>query len=106
VVKDRKQYDKLFDSLPNVKRIGEASPDYLYFHETASKNIKQELGDIPIIIVLRNPVNRAFSAYSYLKRDNREKLSFKEGLEKEKERLAGNSDFIWGYKKVGEYSTQ
>ena len=59
------------------------------------------LGDIPIIIMLRNPVKRAFSAYMYLKRDSREQLSFKDSLLAEEARLADNWDLFGDIKSVG-----
>ncbi len=104
-VKSFEQYQKLFSKIEN-KRVGEASPDSLYFHKRTAKLIKEKLGDIPIIIVLRNPVKRAFSAYMYLKRDSRENLSFLEGLKAEEKRLDYNWDYIWGYKKCGLYHEQ
>ena len=60
--------------------MGEASPDTMYFYKDTVPKIKETLGDIPIIIMLRNPVERAFSVYMYLRRDSREKLSFLEKL--------------------------
>lgn len=106
-VKIKKNYEKLFEKFSDKETlVGEASPDYLYFHEKTSKKIREELGDVPIIIMLRNPVDRAFSAYSYLKRDSREKLTFKEALKAEEERISTNFDFIWAYKKGGKYSNQ
>lgn len=104
-VKSFDQYQKLFSKIKN-KRIGEASPDSLYFHKRTAKLIKEKLGDIPIIIVLRNPSERAFSAYMYLKRDSRESLSFLDGLKAEEKRLENNWDYIWGYKKCGLYHEQ
>jgi len=104
-VKKIEDYKNLFKSIKN-KRVGEASPDTIYYHEKTVKLIKEELGDIPIIIMLRNPVKRAFSAYMYLKRDSREKLTFREGLDAEKQRLSENFDFIWSYKKCGLYTEQ
>ncbi|MDA8641899.1 sulfotransferase [Flavobacteriaceae bacterium] len=105
-VKDWTEYLNLFKSLTKYKRIGEVSPDYLFYHKETAFSIKRILGDIPIIIVLRNPIKRAFSAYMYLKRDSREPLTFKEGLDAEDERLENNWDFIWGYKKGGLYFEQ
>lgn len=102
IIKNRREYIKLFKNL-NTIRVGEASPDYLYYHQHTSEEIYNELGDIPIIIILRNPILRAFSAYSYQKRDNREKLSFRAALEKEEERLANNYDFMWAYKNYSLY---
>ena len=105
VIKSFEQYQKLFSKISN-KGVGEASPDSLFFHKRTAKLIKEKLGDIPIIIVLRNPVKRAFSAYMYLKRDSRETLSFLEGLKEEENRLSNNWDYIWGYKKCGLYYEQ
>ena len=70
-------YYNLFKSCPDDMIKGEASPDYLLFSKDLAPIIKEELGDIPIIISIRNPIYRAFSAYSNLLRDNREVLNFK-----------------------------
>ncbi|MDC0249371.1 sulfotransferase [Flavobacteriales bacterium] len=104
-IKSLEDYKILFSNINN-KRVGEASPDTIYFHNTTTHQIKEDLGDIPIIIMLREPVRRAFSAFMYLKRDSREKLNFREGLLAESERLDNNWDFIWGYKKCGIYYDQ
>ncbi len=104
-IKSFEEYKKLFNNL-NTKRIGEASPDYLYYYEKTPDEIYQKLGDIPIIIILRSPIKRAFSAYSYLTRDSRETLTFKEALEKEEYRQNNNYDFIWSYKRGGLYYEQ
>ena len=102
VIKSLHAYNKLFADIVN-KRVGDASPDSLYFYDKTAIHIKETLGDIPIIIMLRNPVKRAFSAFMYLKRDSREKLNFSDGLLAESKRLEDNWDFIWGYKKCGLY---
>lgn len=104
-VKNWVEYKKLFENLKN-KYVGEASPDYLFYSKFTANEIFNTLGDIPIIIILRDPVKRAFSAFSYLVRDSRETLTFSEALEKEEERLANNWDFIWGYKKGSLYYYQ
>ena len=104
-IRSLEEYKRLFSSIEN-KRVGEASPDTIYFHNTTTHQIKKDLGDIPIIIMLREPVKRAFSAFMYLKRDSRENLNFREGLFAETERLKNNWDFIWGYKRCGMYYDQ
>ena len=105
-VKNWKEYLDLFKKFERKKLIGEASPDYLFYHKHTAPLIREKLGDIPIIIMLRDPVKRAFSAYMYLKRDSREFLSFRKGLEAEEDRLKDNWDFIWGYKSGGLYYEQ
>jgi hypothetical protein len=105
-VRTFESYTDLFLPLRSHKRIGEASPDYLYYYERTPSEIRNVLGDVPIIIILRNPVKRAFSAYSYLVRDGRETLSFKEALHAEDDRLKSNWDFMWAYKRAGLYYEQ
>jgi len=104
-IKTFDDYKSLFSDIHNL-RVGEASPDYLYFYESTPYEIKKTLGDIPIIIILRDPVKRAFSAYNYLVRDSRESKTFREALDSEEDRLRSNYDFIWGYKKGGMYYQQ
>jgi hypothetical protein len=99
-------YYNLFKSCPDDMIKGEASPDYLLFSKDLAPIIKEELGDIPIIISIRNPIYRAFSAYSNLLRDNREVLNFKSALDSEDERINQNWDFMWHYKKSGFYTKQ
>ena len=104
-VKSWDKYQSLFKNL-NTKFIGDASPDYLYYSKLISKQIRNELGDIPIVIILRNPIMRAFSAFTYLRRDNRENLSFRKAINEEKNRISKNFDFIWHYKSCGLYMSQ
>ncbi len=101
-VKDWDKYLKMFESA-HEKAIGEASADTLYFHSSTIPLIKQKLGNPKIIIILRNPVKRAFSAYQHLIRDERETGSFDEALEKEPIRIKDNYELIYHYKKVSQY---
>ncbi len=97
------EYLELFANVEEEKTVGEASADNLYYHDRVIPFIKNHLGDIKIIIVLRNPVERAFSAYTHLTRDGRETLSFEEALEVEKTRKQENYSFIWFYQDAGFY---
>jgi len=104
VIANEMDYNKLFEGLENLKAIGEGSSDYFYYHKTVIPIIKEKLGDVKIIVCLRNPIERAFSAYNNLVRDSREQLSFSEGLKLEKERIDNNWDWMWHYKKGGLYA--
>ena len=82
------EYQSLFDKVTDEKAIGESTILYLYYFEEAIKNIKYRLDEnVRIIIMLRNPVDRAFSAYTHVARSVKEQLSFEEALEIEHERL-------------------
>ncbi len=65
---------------------GEASPYYI-FHPLAPKRIAQVLPNVKLIVMLRNPVDRAYSQYQHEVCLGNEKLSFEEAIDKEEERL-------------------
>lgn len=102
-VKNYEDYVKLFDEADGYPAIGESSADTLYFHKGTIPVIKKYLGDPRIIIMLRNPVRRAFSAYQHLVRDLREDLSFEEGLKEEPNRIRNNWELIYHYTAVSLY---
>jgi len=82
------EYQVLFNKVTDEKAIGESTVLYLYYFEEAIKNIKYRLDEnTRIIIMLRNPVDRAFSAYTHVARSVKEQLSFEEALEIEHDRL-------------------
>ncbi|MBK8047795.1 MAG: sulfotransferase domain-containing protein [Anaerolineales bacterium] len=64
---------------------GEASVAYL-FDEGAPQRIKQLLGAIKILIVLRNPADRAYSQWSFYNYRGEEPLGFEEALAAEQDR--------------------
>jgi hypothetical protein len=71
---------------------GEATPYYMA-HPHAPRRIAELLPEVKLIAVLRNPSDRAYSHYNYLRRVGVEPLhSFEEALEAEPERLAGEVD--------------
>tara|TARA_B100002019_G_scaffold293129_1_gene318902 strand:+ start:3936 stop:4850 length:915 start_codon:yes stop_codon:yes gene_type:complete len=105
-IKSKAEYCSLFENLKYHKFRGEASPDYLVYAKKVSPIIKKTLGDIPIIISLRNPISRSFSAYSNMLRDNRESLNFLDALKIEKQRSKKGWDFMWKYAECSMYYNQ
>ena len=70
---------------------GEASPYYLYYSLVPNR-IYSTIPDVKIIIMLRNPVDRAYSHYFHEKRLGKEKLSFEDATRNESERLLDNNN--------------
>ena len=99
------EYQRLFRT-ENQQAVGEISPDYLYYHEWVVPNIKKVLGDVKIIIILRNPVERAYSSYMHLVAAGRETLDFSQALALEEKRVADRYWFIWHYQAAGLYRKQ
>lgn len=103
-VKKYEDYVRLFEGAENYPAVGESSADTLYFYQGTIPVIKQYLGDPKIIIMLRNPVKRAFSSYQHLVRDLREELSFEEGLKEEPNRIKNNWELIYHYTAASMYA--
>ena len=99
-------YIELFRDVNKEKAIGEASTAYLYYYERAIPQITQFLGNVKIIIILRNPIDRAFSAYTHLLRDQFETLPFETCLRLEEKRIKENWSILNFYKDVGFYYKQ
>lgn len=68
--------------------IGEASPSYL-LHPLAPERVAALLPDARLIVLLRNPIDRAFSHYQHEVALGREPLSFEDAVAAEDERLRG-----------------
>jgi len=97
------EYYRLFQDKACYKFRGEASVHYLYYYESVIPKIKEELGDIHIIMILRHPVHRAISNYFYNKR---ERCSFEDALANEATRKAKKYNCFWFYKELGFYYRQ
>ena len=101
------EYQALFDDVENQKCLGESTVLYLYFYEHAIKNIKKYLGvDVKIIIMLRNPIYRAYSAYSFASRTMQENQSFKNAIDSAYTRYENDKSVspMILYKELGMYA--
>jgi hypothetical protein len=106
VVQTIGEYQAVFSSC-TAPILGEVGTGYLYHYEHSIPSIKKTLGaDVKIIIILRNPIERAYSAYQHFRKDVFEDKSFEESLEMEYYRIRQKWDFMWHYKAVGLYYQQ
>jgi sulfotransferase family protein len=105
VVLDRDEYERLFAGARREAVLGEASPHYLYV-EKAPRRIRELVPDMKVVAILRNPVDRAFSSYLHLVRDNLEPLDFGAALDAEPERIAQNYALLYRYTDAGFYTRQ
>jgi hypothetical protein len=67
---------------------GEASPYYI-FHPAVPDRVVASIPDVKLIVVLRDPVQRAYSHYHHAVRNGWDPLTFEEAIAAEPERLAG-----------------
>jgi hypothetical protein len=67
---------------------GEASPYYL-FHPHAARRVAATVPNARIIVMLRNPIDRAYSHYQHERRRGFEPLDFGAAIEQEQARMDG-----------------
>ena len=103
-------YLKLFNDCGNAKCRGEASTPYLYLYRKTIDNIQKYISEshkyLKIIILLRNPVERAFSQYVMYRALGLENLNFRDAVNAEKSRMAENYHFDYFYVDRGNYYHQ
>jgi hypothetical protein len=63
------KYATLFEGVTNEVAIGEVSPNCLFHYEKSIPRIQEYLPDAQIIVILRSPVDRAYSDYLMHVRD-------------------------------------
>ena len=107
IIQSLEEYQGLFERAKPGQLCGDISPDYLYFYQNAVPKIRNEVNaQVPIIIVLRNPIDRAYSHYLENVRLRRETLSFEAALDAERARCASQWKWGWSYVDVGLYAEQ
>lgn len=104
-IRNREDYERLFDGVQGQHAVGESSVFYLYYPGTA-KRIYEANPNMKLIVMLRNPVDRAFSAYMHVVRDERETLSFEDSLAQEAIRRVNHYEPMWLYRELGLYADQ
>jgi len=106
-VKSSEEYQKLFENVGNGQLAGETSTWYLFGNNTA-RVIKKELPGVKLLIVLREPAERAYSSFWYNRWYKYEDLAtFEEALEAEEVRRQ-SQESLWDfqYLKAGLYVAQ
>jgi hypothetical protein len=103
VVADPDAYAALFAKAQNEKALGEASTNYLH-DEGAARRIHKRIPDVRLIVVLRNPVERAYSHYWMYRLAGRETESFARALDQEEVRRSNNWGSGWQYGRTGCYA--
>jgi Sulfotransferase family len=97
------EYLSHYKSAKNIKYVGDASPSYFSYAGVA-RRIKEFAPNAKIIILLRDPVERAYSNYLHLVRDGLESESFENALLLESKRLGDGWNEFWGYSTFSKYA--
>ncbi len=101
-IRDLDEYQKLYADCPQGSLAFDCSTLYLNVHASAER-IHTFNPEARILVMLRHPVDRAFSAYSHLIRDGKETLEFKEALAAEPTRQDHHTRLM-RYRELGHYT--
>lgn len=86
---------------------GDASTAYLYFSRDAAPRMFSWNPQMKIVALLRNPIDRAYSSYLYMRSRGREPIPvFEDALEAENKRYRAGWAPMWQYLQAGLYSQQ
>jgi hypothetical protein len=100
------KYQELFSDVTEQKAIGESSPQYLY-SERAPERMRHYVPEVKLILILREPVERAYAHFLYNILENREPITdFGRALAEEENRIHNNWWWAWHYKYRGLYFQQ
>jgi len=100
--------DKYFAGAEKFSIRGEATPAYLGNCDAVAPRMKETLGDnLPkLLIILRDPVDRAWSNYQHRKRYLVESMSFEESLADDENRRKAGKGIFFQYFSGGLYGKQ
>ena len=90
-----------FDNAARVRIRGEATPIYTYW-PPAMERIRSYNANIKLIVILRNPVELAYSQWRMERARGNERLSFAEAIRGGRERVA-NATQLAGYHRIYSY---
>jgi hypothetical protein len=100
------EYEKLFRSAGEFALTGESTPLYLWSRD-AQRRIAEANGYAKMIAVLRDPIDRAYSNWTYLWCDGLEPESdFLAACDAEKNRIEAGWAPFWRYIELGLYGEQ
>jgi hypothetical protein len=100
------EYHALFRGADGETAIGEASPLYIYAPGTPER-IKEHVPEARTVVLLRNPADRAYSAFLHAVRIGVEPLTdFVQALHEEEERIRNGWHYVFHYRSRGLYYEQ
>jgi hypothetical protein len=102
----RADYEALFDAAPPGTLTGESTPLYLY-NRAALRRIRAEIPEAKLIVIVRDPVERAHSNWTHLWSAGLEPVGdFVRACDQEERRIAAGWASFWHYTGLGRYGEQ
>lgn len=102
----RRDYEALFAAAPPGQLRGESTPFYLW-SPGARRRIADQLPDVKLIAIVRDPVDRAYSNWMHLSVDGLEPLAdFRTAFHAQAQRIDAGYAPFWRYGELGLYGQQ
>ncbi|MGG5260994.1 sulfotransferase family protein [Phycicoccus avicenniae] len=102
----RRDYEGLFAPAPPGALRIESTPFYLYLPD-ARRRIAEDLPTARFVVLLRDPVDRAYSNWMHLRADGLEPVDdFGRACDREDERVEAGWAPFWHYLRLGRYGEQ
>ena len=102
----RRDYEALFAPAPAASVRMESTPFYLY-QRSARQRIAEELPEARLVVIIRDPIDRAYSNWTHLWADGLEPESdFVEAWRAEDQRVDDGWAPFWHYRRLGRYGEQ
>jgi Sulfotransferase family len=105
LVSEWDDYQRLFDGAKDQKAIGEATTAYLW-SETAARNIHSRIPEARIVMILRDPAERAFSHYLHHLAEGLTRSTFREQIEKSARAGGRKLGVLYPFLEIGLYHNQ
>lgn len=104
-VTNQRDYLALYAGADSRSVLGEGSVSTLYYHERAVSELLRLNPQVRVIVLLREPVARAWSSFQYLRSQGREPESdFLVALADEERRRSENWHHLWHYAAMSRYA--
>ncbi|MEJ7719706.1 MAG: sulfotransferase domain-containing protein [Ilumatobacteraceae bacterium] len=105
VVSDRERYLALFNDAGTASARGDGSVTTLYHADKAVPEILRANPSMRAVLILREPVERAFSSFTYLRlRGVETEVDFRRALDLEAKRRADGWHHMWHYSAMSLYA--
>jgi sulfotransferase family protein len=105
-VTDPDEYRSLYRAARPDQVRGEASVSTMYYSRAVTR-LRDEVPDARLVCMLRDPADRAFSAYGFMRTRGWEPCAaFEEALADEDRRIDAGWHHIWHYTAMGRYGEQ
>ena len=104
-VTDRDAYLALYPTEHDFRALGDASVSTLYYHEEALPEVRRMNPAMKLVVMLREPVARAYSSHQYMRARGLEPVEdFMTAVDLERTRKEEGWHHIWHYTSMSRYA--